>query len=81
MYNINLFYIDYYQELYEKSKKASEDLINDLELDLYHNTTNHSDESKVLYFYNNQSNLSIKYSPSMTEVFLSTEIRHILNII
>ena len=71
-----------YIKLYEKSLQTSEKFIKKIEpvMQFYYDNYMFND-SKVLFYYFNQTNFAIKYSPTITREILNTEMRHMLNIV
>lgn len=71
-----------YTLLYERSDNAAQSLVKKVDpiLDFYsENYLKH--DSMVMFFYYNRTNLAVKYSPSIKNQILTTDLRHLLNII
>jgi hypothetical protein len=71
-----------YTVLFERTQTACKNLIKKIEpvIEFYNdNYVRH--DSKVKFFYFNETNLAVKYSPSITTDMLTTEMRHFFNVI
>lgn len=71
-----------YIKLYDNSIQTSEKFLKKIEpvMSFYYDNYIFHD-SKVLFYYFNQTNLAIKYSPTITREVLDTEMRHMLNVV
>lgn len=71
-----------YTLLYERSEAAAANLSEKTQTLLNYYSQNYmSNDSDVKFFYFNEANLAIKFSPSIGTEVLNTELRHFLNII
>ena len=71
-----------YIKLYDNSIQISDKLNKKVEpvMSFYYDNYMFHD-SKVLFYYFNQTNFAIKYSPTITREILDTEMRHMLNVV
>ena len=71
-----------YTLMYERTKVAAETLTKKIEPVLNFYTEDYlRNNSKVKFYYFNETNLAVKYSPSVSIEILTTEMRHFFNLI
>lgn len=71
-----------YTLLYERTSTAATNLVKKIDPVIeYYNENYLRNDSGVKFFYFNQANLAVKYSPSIPTGMFNTELRHFLNVI
>jgi hypothetical protein len=71
-----------YTLLYERTNAAASNLVKKIDPVIeYYNENYLRSDSGVKFFYFNEANLAVKYSPSIPIGMFNTELRHFLNII
>ena len=71
-----------YTILYEKSKSTAENLVQKINPIINSSYEAYlRNDSRVRFYYFNETNLAVKYSPSVTIDILSSELRHFFNVI